>query len=86
MATMKELLEEEIAEVIAEDGPDSPLVKHLQTQLASLGTIRGPSELAVLNPSKEQSVSQSIAEKSRLISARSNAADDEPAVGIQQAH
>lgn len=52
MATIREMLEEDLAEELAEAGPDSPLVKHLRIQLASLGSIRGPSELAALNSSK----------------------------------
>ena len=49
MATQKEILEQDLAEELAEAGPDSPLVKHLQAQIASLGTVRHPSQLAALN-------------------------------------
>lgn len=52
MPTQKEYLEEDLAESIKEFGPDSASAKHLRTQLTSLGTIRGPSELAALNSSE----------------------------------
>ena len=55
MAPQKEILEQDLAEEIAEAGPDSPLVKHLKAQIASLGTVRHPSQLAALNSKKSDS-------------------------------
>ena len=52
MATQKEILEQDLAEELEEAGPDSPLAKHLKAQIASLGTVRHPSQLAALNSSK----------------------------------
>ena len=50
--TQKELLEEQVARLIKEHGPDDPLVKAYQAQIASLGTVRHPSQLAALNSKK----------------------------------
>ena len=54
MASIKEILEQDLAKSIAEFGPDSVSAKALQTQLASLEKIRTPSELAVLNSSANE--------------------------------
>lgn len=45
--SQKELLEEDLAKSIKEFGPGSGSAKHLRAQLASLGTVRHPSQLAV---------------------------------------
>lgn len=78
MATQREYLEQDLAKSIKEFGPDSASVKHLKAQIASLGTVRHPSQLAALNSSKERSVSQSNAEQPQLKSA-TNAVDNESA-------
>lgn len=52
MPTQKEYLEKSLAHALEKFGPDSASAKHLRTQLASLGSIRGPSELAALNSSE----------------------------------
>lgn len=49
MPTQLEYLEESLAESLKEFGPDSASVKHLKAQIASLGTVRHPSQLAALN-------------------------------------
>ena len=49
MATQREYLEQDLAKSIKEFGPDSASVKHLKAQIASLGTVRHPSQLAALN-------------------------------------
>ena len=54
MASMKELLQQDLQKAIAEYGPDSRSAKDLRTQLASLEKIRTPSELAVLNSSANE--------------------------------
>lgn len=54
MASIKEILEQDLAKSIAEFGPDSVSAKALRTQLASLEKIRTPSELAVLNSSANE--------------------------------
>lgn len=48
---MKELLQQDLQRAIAKHGEDSPSVKALRTQLASMESIRGRSELAALNSS-----------------------------------
>ena len=53
--TQKELLEEQVDRLIKEHGPDDPLAKAYQAQIASLGTVRHPSQLAVLNSKKRES-------------------------------
>lgn len=47
--SQKELLEEQLARAVQERGPDCASAKHLRAQLASLGTVRHPSQLAALN-------------------------------------
>ena len=54
MASMKELLQQDLQKAIAEYGPDSRSAKDLRTQLASLEKIRTPSELGVLNSSASE--------------------------------
>ncbi len=48
MASMKEMLKEDLAKSLKEFGPDSPSVKALKQQLASMETYRMPSDLAVM--------------------------------------
>ena len=50
--SQRELLEQDLKKSIKEFGPDSASVKHLKAQIASLGTVRHPSQLAALNSSK----------------------------------
>ena len=52
MATIRELLEARLARVAERHGPDSESVKDLKAQIASLGTVRHPSQLAALNSKK----------------------------------
>ncbi len=54
MASMKELLQQDLQRAIAKHGEDSPSVKALRTQLASLEKIRTPSELGALNSSASE--------------------------------
>ena len=55
MATIRELLEQRLARVSERHGPDSESAKDLKAQIASLGTVRHPSQLAVLNSKKSDS-------------------------------
>ena len=55
MATIRELLQEKLDRAIKEHGPDDQLAKALKAQIASLGTVRHPSQLAVLNSKKSDS-------------------------------
>jgi len=48
MASMKEMLKEDLAKSLKEFGPGSPSVKALKQQLASMETYRMPSDLAVM--------------------------------------
>ena len=52
MPTQREYLEQDLAKSLKEFGPDSASVKHLKAQIASLGTVRHPSQLAALNSSE----------------------------------
>ena len=63
--TQKELLEEQVDRLIKEHGPDDPLVKAYQAQIASLGTVRHPSQLAALNSSKSDKYHGAILEKGK---------------------
>ena len=55
MATIRELLEQRLARVSERHGPDSESAMDLKAQIASLGTVRHPSQLAVLNSKKSDS-------------------------------
>lgn len=59
----RDLLEKDLAKEIEEAGLDSPLVKHLKAQIASLGTVRHPSQLAALNSSKNDEYHGAILNK-----------------------
>ena len=65
MASAKELLQENLRRVIEKYGPDSRSARDLRTQLASLETIRGPSELAVLNSENSERYHGAVVKKSR---------------------
>lgn len=54
MASMKELLRQDLERAIAQHGPDSRSARDLRTQLTSLEKIRTPSELGVLNSSSNE--------------------------------
>ena len=62
MATInqKDWLEKLLAKEIEETGPDSKSVKALKAQIASLGTVRHPSQLAALNSSKNDEYHGSV--------------------------
>ena len=61
--TQKELLKEQVDRLIKEHGPDDPLVKAYQAQIASLGTVRHPSQLAALNSEKNDSYHGAVLNK-----------------------
>ena len=65
MATQREYLEQDLAKSIKEFGPDSASAKHLKAQIASLGTVRHPSQLAALNSSKSDKYHGAILEKGK---------------------
>lgn len=75
---MKDLLESDLAKEIKEHGQDSPLVRHLKNQIASLGTVRHPSQLAALNSSKSDEYHGSVL-------APASAPQDPMAPAVQQA-
>ena len=52
MATIRELLEARLARVAERHGPDNESAKDLKAQIASLGTVRHPSQLAALSSKK----------------------------------
>ena len=62
MATInqKDWLEKLLAKEIEETGPDSKSVKALKAQIASLGTVRHPSQLAALNSSENNEYHGSV--------------------------
>lgn len=47
--TQRQWLEESLARALEKYGPDSASAKHLKAQIASLGTVRHPSQLVALN-------------------------------------
>lgn len=63
MATIRELLEERLARVSERHGPDSESAKDLKAQIASLGTVRHPSQLAALNSEKNDSYHGAVLNK-----------------------
>ena len=65
MATIRELLQEKLDRAIKEHGPDDQLAKALKAQIASLGTVRHPSQLAALNSSKNDKYHGAILEKGK---------------------
>lgn len=62
MATIdhRDWLEKRLSRAIKEYGPDSGSVKDLKAQIASLGTVRHPSQLAALNSSRNDEYHGSV--------------------------